>query len=389
MSKQRLIFIIAGEASGDLLGAELMTSLKEHGICFEGIGGQAMETRGLKSLFPMEELSLMGVTSILRDLPNLLGRLHYTVKTIEKMKPDAVITIDAPEFSLRVLKRLHKNKERPYLVHYVAPSVWAWRPWLAKKISRFLDGLFCLYPFEPPFFQKYGLNTTFVGHPIASKRIKKPEIKRDSNLLCLLPGSRSGEVKSLLPIFGETVRRLQQERPNLKVIIPTVPTVKALVREGVQDWPVKVDIVLGEEERDKAFERAYVALAASGTVALQLAASELPFVVAYKLGKINEWGARLLIKTPWACMVNILLSFEKYGYLNRGQKPWIPEFLQQDCTADKLIPAIRELFENKDVRAQQIQAMNEAIKLLKAPKNVGTEAILRNLSTLDSGQIES
>ncbi len=225
MSSGTLIFLIAGEPSGDKLGADLMASLKKNqNVRFMGIGGEAMKAEGLDSLFPMEELSLMGIFSILRDLPNLLRRLRYTVKTIQEMRPDMVITIDSPDFSFRVMKRLHKLPSRPKLVHYVAPTVWAWRPGRARKIAQFLDHLLCLYPFEPPLFEKHGLKSTFVGHPIARATFKT--CKRDPNLLCVLPGSRRSEIKMLLPIFRETITLVKKEVPALKIIIPTLPALK-------------------------------------------------------------------------------------------------------------------------------------------------------------------
>ena len=177
MSHSPLIFLIAGEASGDQLGADLMTSLKKmEDVRFAGIGGEAMAAQGLQSLFPMEELSLMGFFSILCHLRSLLQRLTYTVAMIQTLKPDVVVTIDAPEFSFRVMERLHKLPQRPRLIHYVAPTVWAWRPGRAKKVVRFLDHLLCLFPFEPPYFEKYGLKTTFVGHPIAKDICVRVEV---------------------------------------------------------------------------------------------------------------------------------------------------------------------------------------------------------------------
>jgi len=407
MSQPPLIFIIAGEASGDKLGAELMASLKQnHPVHFTGIGGEAMAAQGLTSLFPMEELSLIGVWSILKNLPSLLGRLSYTVKTIREMKPDAVITIDAPEFNFRVHKRLRQDNDRPRQIHYVAPTVWAWRPWMAKKVAGFLDHLLCLFPFEPPYFEKYGLKTTFVGHPLvrntgllrfarnddreetmlhtkpviaspAESRAKQSRLlhKRDPKLLCVLPGSRRSEVERLLPIFKETVLLLKKELPHIQVILPTVPAVEPFVREGVKDWPVEVDVVLGDEARHTAFGKASVALAASGTVALQLAAANLPFVIAYKVDTVNEWIARLLFRTPWVCMVNILLVFQKFGpnfVLTPQAKelvpdPWIPEFLQKDCTAEKIAPAVLKLLIDRKAQADQHKALQEAVSLLEAP----------------------
>lgn len=390
MSHAPLIFIIAGESSGDQLGGDLMACLKElQDVRFAGIGGPAMTAQGLTSLFPMGELSLIGVLEILKNLPHLLKRLNYIIATIQDLKPDVVVTIDAPEFSFRVMKRLHKLTERPRLIHYVAPTVWAWRSGRAKKISRFLDHLLCVYPFEPPYFEKYGLKTTFVGHPVTKGTGEAYFLKneRDPNLLCVLPGSRRSEVEKLLPIFGDTVKLLKKDLPDLKVVIPTLSPIESLIRQGTQGWPFDVKIVLGDEARKEAFQQSSAALAASGTVALQLSAARLPFAIAYKLEKIEEWPARILIHTPWACMVNILLAFKAFGpdfILTRKAKdlvpkPWIPEFIQQDCMAEKLAPSLLSLLTNEDIRAHQIDAMEEALSSLKAPPQAAAKVILEGL----------
>lgn len=372
MSSRPLVFIIAGEASGDKLGADLMASVKKHqDTRFMGIGGEAMKVQGLESLFPMEELSHMGLLSVLQDLPNLYRRLSYTVKKIREVKPEVVVTIDSPEFSFRVMKRLHKHSPRPQLVHYVAPTVWAWRPGRARKIAHFLDHLLCLYPFEPPLFEKHGLESTFVGHSIGKAVYKKRT--RDPNLLCVLLGSRRSEVQTLLPIFGEVVVLLKREIPDLKVILPTLPAFQESIQEEVKSWPLDVKVVIGEDKRDEAFERSYVALAASGTVALQLTAARLPFVTAYKLGAFNGKIAHLLVKTPWVCMVNILLAYKKgiVAFSSLNAEPWIPEFMQENCQAAKIAEALIPLFKDSKVRERELAAMDEAIDLLKAPSDEG------------------
>lgn len=367
MSQVPLIFLVAGEASGDQLGADLMVSLKSlQNVRFAGIGGERMKAQGLQTLFPMEELSIMGVFGILRNLPRLLQRLRFTIETIRKMKPDVVVTIDAPEFSFRVMKRLHKFSTRPRLVHYVAPTVWAWRPGRARKIARFLDHLLCLYPFEPPYFEKYGLKSTFVGHPVAEEVFEKS--KRDPNLLCVLPGSRRSEVETLLPIFKETVALLKKDFPHLKVIIPTLPSVEPLVRQNGEAWPCEVQVVVGDNARKKAFQKASVALAASGTVALQLAVARLPCVITYKIGAFSGWGAKFLIKTPWVCMVNILLN-----------KQAIPELLQGNCTPEKLASAVEPLLRDKNACTDQEKAMQEAVALLRAPLKGAAKAVLEEI----------
>jgi lipid-A-disaccharide synthase len=285
-----------------------------------------------------------------------------TVQTIQKLKPDVVVTIDAPEFSFRVMKKLHKFSHRPGLIHYVAPTVWAWRPGRAKKIARFLDHLLCLYPFEPPLFEKYGLRSTFVGHPVAHELAQ--EKKRDPDLLCLLPGSRASEVKTLLPIFGQTVEILHKDFPHLKIVIPTLSSVEKWVQEEVKNWSINVEIIRGDEARRAAFQKASVALAASGTVALQLAAAGLPCVIAYKIGKVSGWIARLLIKVKWACMVNILLRREA-----------IPEFLQKDCISENLAFAVEQLLKDPKMREAQVKAMKQAISLLNAPREAAASVV--------------
>lgn len=384
MSHIPLIFIIAGEPSGDQLGADLMAHLKSlKEVRFAGIGGPAMTAEGLTSLFPMEELSIMGLVGVLRNLPHLLRRLSYTVQTIQQIKPDVVVTIDAQEFSYHILKRVRKYPQRPRLIHYVAPTVWAYRPGRARKIAAVADRLLCLYPFEVPYFEKHGLKTVFVGHPEAKEKfvIKK---ERDPNLLCVLPGSRHSEIKALLPIFGETVKLLKKDIPNLRVVIPTLSSMEPLVLQGTQDWPLDAQIVVGDEARQITFQKASVALAASGTIALQLSAAGLPFVIAYKVGKINEWIGRVVLKTPWVCMVNILLAFHTFGagfVLTRKAKekikePWIPEFLQQDCNPENLKSALIKLFKDPKAQNRQKQAMDEVIDLLKAQPQAAAQAVL-------------
>lgn len=368
MSRVPLIFLIAGEASGDLLGAQLMESLKKHqNVRFAGIGGKAMTAQGLTSLFPMEDLSLLGIGAILRSLPLLLRRLRFTVKTIRALAPDAVITIDAPEFTSRVMKKLRALPQRPRLIHYVAPTVWALRPGRAKITATFLDHLLCLYPFEPPLFEKYGLPTTFVGHPLAQDPLL-PE-PRNPNLLCLLPGSRRSEIKRLLPLFVETFFLLKKKFPDLKAILPTLPHLEPLIRKLFPDLGPDIQIVVGEAEKKKAFSHSYLALAASGTVALQLAQVQLPCIIAYKIDVLSAFLARYLLKTPWVCMINILL-----------RKPVVPECLQEKCTPSHLSSALTILLMDSRAYRYQQKSMEEAINLLKAPPDTAAKIILEEIT---------
>ena len=320
MSARRpLYFLIAGEASGDQLGADLMRDLKvqHHGkIDFIGIGGVKMAEEGLKkSLFPMEELSIIGIFGILAKLRSLLRRLKETIMTIEKVQPDVVITIDAPEFSFRVAKAIRKKRvgKKPKLIHYVAPTVWALLPGRAQKIARIYDELFCLYPFEPPYFEKHGLKTNFVGHPLArdpegnARRFyEKSGIPEGTPLLILLPGSRKSEVTGLLPLFMKASDQFLQANPTWRVVIPTVPYVENLVRETTQTWSANPYIFMGDEMRRDAFAASRVALAASGTVALELGLSGIPFAIAYQVSAVTAFIIRRIMKTHYSCMVNIL-----------------------------------------------------------------------------------
>jgi len=260
-----LVFMIAGEPSGDVLGARLMAALKQQTqghVQFAGIGGERMIAEGLKTLFPLDELALFGLAELLPRLPNLIRRLSQTTGEIRKLQPDVVVTIDAPDFCFRIAKRL-KGQGIPF-VHYVAPTVWAWRPKRARKVAAFLDHLLALLPFEPPYFEKEGLACTFVGHPIVESGAAEGDgvrfrqshgITSDSRLLAVLPGSRRSEVTRLLPVFKTTLDRLAEQHPGLIAVVPTVPQVRGLVAEHIAEWSVPT--ILVEGDRDK-----YDALAA-------------------------------------------------------------------------------------------------------------------------------
>ncbi|PHS78697.1 MAG: lipid-A-disaccharide synthase [Rhodospirillaceae bacterium] len=359
-----LIFIIAGENSGDLLGANLMRSIdaKAKGsISFAGVGGPEMTASGLNSLFPMEDLAVMGVFEVLPRLPLLLKRINQTAHEVERLKPDVLVTIDAPDFCFRVIKKLKSRGVKIPKVHYVAPSVWAWRPGRAKKIAGFLDHLLCLLPFEPPYFEKEGLPATFVGHPVVETPIADADgegfrsrhvIAKDVPILMVLPGSRTGEVEKLMGVFGETVSRLAPQFANLQVVIPTVAHVEDRVRELSAHWATDVLVVRGDEKHE-AFMAANVALAASGTVALELAMAGLPNVIAYRFNALTGFIAKRLIKTPYANLINIILGREA-----------IPEFIQDNCTAENLSREIARLFDDENAKIAQVAAAQKAMKQL-------------------------
>ncbi|MEQ8333060.1 lipid-A-disaccharide synthase [Nisaea sp.] len=363
-----LIYIIAGEASGDILAAGLMQSLKKMTggqIRFAGVGGDRMAAEGLTSLFPISEMAVMGIFEVLPHVPKLLRRIGQTVDNILKLQPDALVTVDSKAFTLRVQKRLFKRRAAgqniPFpLVHMVAPTVWAWRPGRAKAISKFLDELLVLFPFEPSYFEEHGLKTTFVGHPASEQptgdgaRLRaRSRIPPKAPVLGVLPGSRPGEVRRLLPDFSETVRRLAPRYPNLRVLIPTVPGVADMVRDGVKSWPVQPVILENAADKYDAFAAMNAALAASGTVTLELALTGVPTVVAYKVNPLSAPIGRRLVNQDAVVLANWILG-----------KVVQPLFLQENCTPEALTVAVGRLFDDTKARSGSIaagQALREVL----------------------------
>jgi len=369
--------LVAGEASGDQLGGRLMAAIKrqEPGARFIGVGGPRMEGEGLQSLFPMNEMSVMGLTEVIPHIPHLLKRIAQTADFAKSEKPDAVVTIDAPDFSFRVGKKL-KGKGIP-LIHYVAPSVWAWREGRAKKIAGFLDHLLALLPFEPPYFEKEGLPTTFIGHSAVEERHDgngdrfraNHGLDANKRLLAVLPGSRNSEVKRLLPVFRQVIEAIARKYPDARIVVPTVSKVADTVTEEMKSWPLAPIVVATDQERHDAFAAADCALAASGTVSLELAISGVPHVIAYQVNAITGWIAKRLIKIDTVTIVNLVL----------GRK-LIPEFLQENCKAKNIIPVLDALLGDNPTREQQKSGFDEACRMLgfgdRAPSEKAAEQIL-------------
>ncbi len=385
MSKERpLVYLIAGEPSGDSLGADLMVALRgetQGAIEFAGIGGPDMTGQGLQSLFSMDDLAVMGVAEVLPRLTLLLGRIRETVADARARKPDIVITIDSPDFSFRVSKRL-KGNGFP-LVHYVAPSVWAWRPGRATKIARFLDHVLCLLPFEPPFFTAAGLGASFVGHPVVSRGIEKGdaagfrarhEIPEASRIVLMLPGSRHSEISRLLPVFEQTFRRLIDRFPDLVIVTPTVATVADAVRDQVASWSIPVIVVEGGTEKIDSMAAANAALAASGTVGLELAAAGCPSVIAYRVHPLTAWIAKRVIRVRYANLVNLILDREA-----------IPERIQDNCRWESLVPALEGVLSDPGAIEAQRNAYNQALDALgrggPPPSTLAARAILSILNS--------
>lgn len=372
------IMLVAGEASGDQLGGRLMVAIKqqESNACFIGVGGPRMESEGLKSLFPMNEMSVMGLAEVIPHIPHLLKRISQTADYAKSERPDAVVTIDAPDFSFRVGKKL-KGKGIP-LIHYVAPSVWAWRAGRAKKIAGFLDHLLALLPFEPPYFEKEGLPTTFIGHSAVEERhdgdgerfCVQHSISADKKLLAVLPGSRNSEVKRLLPVFREVIDAIAIKYPDARIVVPTVSKVADTVRAEMASWPLDPIVVATDQERHDAFAAANCALAASGTVSLELAIAGVPHVIAYQVNAITGWIAKRLIKIDTVTIVNLVLK-----------RKLIPEFLQESCKATNIIPVLDELLAEGPARCDQKAGFDDACTMLgfgdRAPSQKAAEQILK------------
>lgn len=381
-AKPLQIFIIAGEASGDNLGAGLMAALKaQHpDAVFTGVGGAQMTAQGLNSLFPMHELSVMGVAEVLPKIFKILGRVNLCVREIMRIRPDAVITIDSPDFCFRVAKAVKAKAPSIPCIHYVAPSVWAWRPGRAKTVSKFLDHVLTLLPFEPPFFEAHGLSATFVGHPIVERldhRGDGARFRRDHGLspdcpiLCLLPGSRMSEVSRLLATFSETADIVLRKRHNTMIVLPTLPHLKGYIDRFFTGKGINPIVTVTEEERFDALAAGAVALAASGTITLELALTDTPHVIAYKLSPLSAIAAKRLITTPFVNLVNILMG-----------RSVVPELLLEKCEPAALSKAVLYLMDNKEARAAQLMDFRQAlIKLglgdLEKPSQKAANAVLK------------
>ncbi len=374
-----LVILIAGEASGDNLGAQLMAALKRrtgNRIRFAGIGGAAMAQEGLDSLFPMSELSLMGLAEILPHLPRLLRRISETAAEIARLRPQIVVTIDSPEFSFRVARRIaHLGIPR---VHYVAPQVWAWRAGRARKLAGTVDHLMALLPFEPPYFEDAGLACDFVGHPVVESGADRGDgaafrsrhgIAPAATVVSVLPGSRHSEVRRLLPVFEAAVALLARERPDLVIAVASVDAVREEVTAAVRAWPRPVIVVTDPAERYDAFAASRAAIAKSGTVTLELALADVPMVVCYKVSAITAFLVRRLVKVDYAGLVNLLTD-----------RPVAPELIQEVCTPAGIAAEIAPLLEEGAARAAQLAGLEAVVRQLggrsPAPSEHAAEVVL-------------
>jgi lipid-A-disaccharide synthase len=366
------ICLVAGEESGDQLGSELIRSLNEtleSGVRYCGVGGERMTGLGLTSFFPMSDVSVMGISAVLARLPLIVRRVYQTVDAVIAAEPDVLVIIDSPDFTHSVAKRVRKRAPHIPIVGYVSPSVWAWRPGRAKKMSAYVDELLALLPFEPAVQGRLGGPPThYVGHPLSeSASVLRPSegertsLKEQSRVLLVLPGSRRGEVDRLLGVFGETVARIKQEFPETEFVLPAVAHLEDRIRKGISDWPVQPNVVVGLEAKGAAFRRAHAALAASGTVSLELALAGVPMVVAYKI----DWFFRRMIELNRIFKFSNLDSFVLPNII-LGTKA-VPEFLDDQVKSEILASHLKELMSDGSERANQIAEFERLEKVMRLP----------------------
>jgi lipid-A-disaccharide synthase len=360
-----LIYIVTGEPSGDALGARLMVALRERtggAVRFAGIGGEQMAAQGLTSRAPLADLAIIGVAEVLPRARRIFRHVANTVADIRRQRPAAVVTIDSSAFTWRIAQRLRRRGETLPLIHCVAPMVWAWRGGRARRMARWYDLLLTLLPFEPPYFERVGLACRYVGHPIVESGADRGDgsgfrrrhgIDPAAPLLTVLPGSRGGEVARLLPIFAGAVALLAQRRPGLRVVVPTTETVAEMVGAAVAQWPVPTLVLRGQAEKYDAFAASNAALAASGTVSLELAMAGLAAVIAYRVTPATAFVLRRLVKVRYANLVNVLLDREA-----------VPELLQENCTPKRLADAVGRLLDDPKACAEQRLAADAALRLL-------------------------
>jgi lipid-A-disaccharide synthase len=352
----RRIFLIATEESGDRLGASLMKVLRQRlggAVQFEGVGGQSMAREGLTSLLPIEELSIMGLAAVVKQLPMLLRRIRETAEAVTQASPDVLVIIDSPDFTHRVARRVRASDPAIPIIDYVSPSVWAWRPGRARAMCAYVDHVLALLPFEPEEYRKLrGPPCSYVGHPlseqIGSLRPGPDEQKRREEappVLLVLPGSRRSEIRHHMAVFGATLGLLQGEGVAFELVLPTMPHLVDAVREGVANWPVQPRVVVGEQEKRAAFRIARAALAKSGTVTLELALAGVPTVAAYRVGAVEAWIMRRAIRVSSVILANLVVGDNV-----------VPELLQQDCTPQKLSPALRDVLDETPLRRRQVEA---------------------------------
>ncbi len=375
------LLLAAGEPSGDALGAQLMAALRQlgpRGLRIVGLGGPAMQAQGLTSIFSIDDIAVMGIREVVPRMPRIFARIAQTADFALDVRPDACVLIDSGDFNHRVARRIKAAAPELKVIKYVSPQVWASRPGRAAGMRTYLDHVLCLLPFEPAFYEPYGLPATFVGHPAVERAAlaqggaalrARLGIAADAELLCVLPGSRRSEIRYMLPAFRETVARLARDIAGLTCVLPTVPTVSAMVRQAARDWPTPLHVVEGEADRFAAFDAADLALATSGTVTTELAVSGCPMIAAYRVGWLTAAIWTRLVSVPHFTIANLVL----------GRRA-IPEFRQDEVEPAAMAAAARPLLLDASAAAAQRRDLEEASRLLGkgqgSPASRAAEAVL-------------
>ena len=379
-----LVYLLAGEHSGDVLGARLMAALRaaRPGLQFAGVGGPRMIAEGMESLFPMQELAVMGLLEVLPRVLRLRRLMAAAEADIRARRPGVLVTIDSPGFALRLLRRLRGAGIAR--VHYVAPQVWAWRESRVREFPGLWDRLLCLLPFEEAYFARHGLPARFVGHPVlesgadagdAARFRARHDLPPQARVLVLMPGSRRSEAPRLLPVFGATLGLLASRVPALVPVVPTAAAVAPIVRQATAAWPVPPLIVTDVAEKHDAYAAAAAALTKSGTSTLELALAGVPMAVTYRVNPLTGAIARRLIRVPHVAMVNLLAG-----------RAVVPELLQQDCRPDRLAATLAGLIEDADAAAAQRAAFRDVVARLRPPQGAPSAAAAAEvLQVLDGG----
>jgi lipid-A-disaccharide synthase len=386
ISRPLRLFVIAGEESGDRLGGALMAALKAMApgpVVFRGIGGRAMSEQGLVSLFPLHDISVNGFSAIPARLPQLLGRIREAAEAVIATGPDLLVIIDSPDFTHRVARTVRARAPHIPIIDYVSPTVWAWRPGRAAAMRRYVDHVLALLPFEPEAHRRLGgPPCTYVGHPLgeaaAALRPGAAETARrsaDPPLLLALPGSRSGEIARHLDVFGAAAGLVRDRLGPIELVLPTVPHLAERVRRGTAKWPVAPRIVIDPEEKWAAFRQARAALAASGTVTLELALAQVPTVLAYKVTLLEELIGRAMIKVKVVGLANIILD-----------EMAMPELLQRDATAENLAAALVDVTQDSPARQRQCAAFAKLDAIMEIGTAVPSERAARAVLAMAGGR---
>jgi lipid-A-disaccharide synthase len=372
------LFLVAGEHSGDNLGGKLMEALNKDRrgrIRYLGVGGRAMAAQGLVSQFPLEDVAVMGLGAILARLPLLLRRISGTARSAIAAEPNAVVIIDSPEFTHPIARRIRRRRPDIPIIDYVSPSVWAWRPARAPKMRRYIDHVLGLWPFEPEVHARLGgPPCSFVGHPLIERHpwlaaldpaplARRLGLTPDRPVLVVLPGSRTSEVSRLMRPFGEAMASLHSHGLDFEVVVPAVSSVRGMIEQQLAAWPLRPHLVDGDDDKFRAFKLAAAALAASGTVTLELALAGTPTVVAYKVDPVIAPIALRLIKAPSVVLPNLVLGENVF-----------PEFIQEACTPANLADALTPLLSDTPERAKQAAALARIPAALQAQDLSPSEA---------------